>query len=331
MAHVEPEALPNRQRVRPQAALATLENTQSKGAEVTDIGPRIAARSPRSTGWLLRGLDAQELVYLRHAALHPAHMMVIVGPIFVLIVGWGVLALVTSFLLTELALAVAVPRIRPFRRFVDQKLDVEEREDASKSRGLLLAKMTSEHRSELEGLESLADRIRARVLPRGARFEGSDCLGLASLLASFVSVAIAYRECKECLASVNRLALTDEIRALSAARLTSPPQARALTESRIRVAELRAARWDRSFEDLEAMGHQLAMIRELVHLMHEQCSAVSDSADITAELESAISAAREGEGAVRELGDLLVERRTVDPRLLEIGRSRWCPDGEDGE
>jgi hypothetical protein len=227
-----------------------------------------------------------------------------------------------TLIVEEALLFAVVPRLGAFRRYVDRRIEEAEREAAAEARLELLAQMTSEHRSELERLEAVADKIRERITPAGSGVDVvvNDCLGLGQLLSTYVKLAIAYKASMECLAATNRQALRDEIRVLSAARLGAHEQARALALRRLAIAEMRAERWDRSWSDVEAMRHQLAMIGELIHLTHEQCSAPADPRAVSAEIDRAIASLQENEHTLRELGELLAEQRTVEARMLHMGR-----------
>ena len=126
--------------------------------------------------------------------------------------------------------------------------------------------MGDDHRRELLRLESVVDRVRDATSPHGtaAQIAVDECL---CLLASYVRLAIAHNVSRECLASVNRRGLDDEIRALEAARFSQGPHTRELASRRVTYPRRSAPTGGTcSREALDAIAHQLAMIGELVQL-----------------------------------------------------------------
>ena len=168
--------------------------------------------------------------------------------------------------------------------------------------------MGDEHRRELLRLEGIVDRIRDATRPHGtaAQLAVDECL---RLLASFVRLAIAHNTSRECLASVDRRCLEEEIRALEGARFSPNPHARALAMRRLTIARRRAHRWDQSREALEAMAHQLAMIGELVQLTHEQVAAPADPGGATEELDRVVEELDDSHSTLEELAEYPRRRR----------------------
>jgi hypothetical protein len=232
-----------------------------------------------------------QLTYLKHAALHPGHAFVLVVPAAVLIVGWSLAFLLAALATAELAVLAVVPKIGAFRRHVDEKIEQVRRAAAAEERGALLSQMMREHRAELERLEMLSDRVRDRVASESAEMGVviDDTLGLGRLLADYVRLAIAYRSATECLAMTNRQALREEIRVLTIARHGEHEHGRALAMRRLAVAEMRAERWDRTASDVEAMRQQLALVSEVIQLMHEQSLAPVDPRVMSQEIDRAVS------------------------------------------
>jgi hypothetical protein len=94
-----------------------------------------------------------------------------------------------------------------------------------------------------------------------------------------------------------------------------------LAEQRLAVAERRLERWDRSRDDLEAIAHQLALIAEVIHLIHEQCLAPVDQQELECEIRDALRSVESNEDTLRELVELSARTESVDGRVLELGRA----------
>jgi len=285
-------------------------------------GPRRAVRVVRSsadtpdTTTQSRG----RWIYVKHALMHPWHVVVLAGATVFGVANWSLLVLLLVFAGAELLLLGIVLHLRAFRRYVDDRLDQIERARAAEQRSTLLLQMADEHRRELLRLESIVDRIRDAARPHGtaAQIAVDECL---RLLASYVRLAIAYNVSRECLASVDRKALDDEMRQLEAARFSPGQHTRALAQRRLAIARKRAERWDRSREALEAIAHQLAMIGELVQLTHEQVAAPADPGGAIDEIDRVVEQLDDNQATIDELSELLGVDEPIEPRVLDMGRA----------
>ncbi len=259
-----------------------------------------------------------DLVYLRHALVHVWHLPLVVASLSLALMCSSMTVLLATLVPAELVLLCVLPRLGPFRRWVDQKLEEVERERASKTRAVLLMQMGPEHRTELEQLETVLDRVRQLVRTPGG---GEDFLGLARLTTTYARLAIAHKSGRDGLNSLHRQSLDHEVTALRATSRTANPRTRLLAQQRLTIAERRIERWDRSRDELEAIGHQLALIAEVIHLIHEQCLAPVDQRELEAEIKDALRSVESNEETLRELVELSVETESVDGRVLELGRA----------
>jgi hypothetical protein len=259
-------------------------------------------------------------VYVKHALMHPWHVVVLAGATVFGVANWSLLVLLLVFAGAELMLLGVALHLRAFRHYVDERLDQIDRGRAAEQRATLLLQMGDEHRRELLRLESIVDRIRDATTPHGtaAQIAVDECL---RLLASYVRLAIAHNMSRECLAGVNRRGLEDEIRTLEAARFAQGPHTRAIAQRRMGIARRRADRWDRSREALDAIGHQLAMIAELVQLTHEQIAAPADPVGATDEIDRVVEELDDQHSTLEELAEFLGVEETIDPRVLDMGRA----------
>jgi hypothetical protein len=263
-----------------------------------------------------------DLVYLRHALVHVWHLPLVVASLSLALMCSSLAILLATFVPAELMLLGVLPKLRPFRRWVDQHLDELERERATKTRGALLLQMGQEHRLELEQLESVLDRVRALVqAPNGGR-DTTDLLGFERLTGTYARLAIAYRAGRDGMASLHRQTLEHEAHALRATARAGTSRTRLLAQQRLVVAERRLSRWDRSRDELEAIAHQLALIAEVIHLIHEQCLAPADQAELEEDIRDALGCVESNEEALREIAALSARADClVDGRVLELGRT----------
>jgi hypothetical protein len=288
---------------------------QSPTGQVRPLRPvRVVHSSTESTS-TERGF----WVYVKHALMHPWHIVVLAGATVFGVANWSLLVLLLVFTGAEVMLLGIVLRMRAFRAYVDDRLDQIERGQAAEQRTTLLLQMSDEHRRELLRLEAIVDKIRDATRPHGtaAQIAVDECL---RLLASYVRLAMTYNVSRDCLASVDRRALEEEIHTLEAARFTQGTHARALAQRRLQIAKKRADRWDRSRESLDAIAHQLAMIGELVQFTHEQVAAPSDPTGATSEIDRVVEELDDNQSTIEELAEFLGVEEAVDPHILDIGR-----------
>jgi hypothetical protein len=206
----------------------------------------------------------------------------------------------------EVAFLALVPRLRFFRVRIDEMLDELDRAIAAKAREALILQMGEPHRQELAKIEALVAKTFANVERRGGvpSFGLGDSFGLAGLATSYIRLAIAHKACEESLAMTNRHVLEGTIRSLEAAEMSSPERTRELLRRRLTIAYRRAECWSRTRENLEAIGHQLATITELVQLVHQESLAPPDPAGVGEVLDRFLTEFEESSGALRELADI---------------------------
>jgi hypothetical protein len=305
---------------RPQVAAEGARQGPSDRPGQDPVAPARPVRVVRSSAEAAHAEKRSLWIYVKHALMHPWHVVVLAGATVFGVANWSLLVLLLVFAGAELMLLGVVLHLRAFRQYVDERLDQIERGRAAEQRATLLLQMGDEHRRELLRLESIVDRIRDVTTPHGtaAQIAVDECL---RLLASYVRLAIAHNVSRECLASVNRRGLEDEIRSLEAARFAQGPHTRALAQRRMSIARRRADRWDRSREALDAIGHQLAMIAELVQLTHEQIAAPADPVGATDEIDRVVEELDDQHSTLEELAEFLGVEETIDPRVLDMGRA----------
>jgi len=254
------------------------------------------------------------LCYVRQFAIHPTHALVPLVSAVVLFVGLGIIGLLSTLLVVEIIALALVPQLPPVRRYFDAQLD---RKYAEATREALVAQMSEAHKRELERLESIVERIRRSLTPRGIEPDrGEDFLGLARLLAAYTRLAVAVKAGNDCLSWTNRGLLEQDLDALTRARETSTTEALPLVEQRLSITRARIRRWDRSAAELGALTHQLAAIVELVNLIQEQCFAPVACRAVGSDVEACFESMRDNEATIRELTSLLADDATIDPKIF---------------
>ena len=251
---------------------------------------------------------------------HPAHV-VFAGCILpaLAFLTWSPVVVV-GMALVELGVIGLGHRLPAFRHMIDERERAIEAESAARVRSEILVRIAEPHRTELLQLEVLADSIRARVSPKGDAHP-EDCLGIARLLATYVGGAIAYAASRAQHLSTDRDAIDVEIASLELKAATARNESlRAVANERLRVMQMRAARWERSRDHLEEMEEQLRLIADLVRLTHANATAPVRSHAFADALGRALADISEGERTVSELVELLTSDASPEPRVLEMGR-----------
>jgi len=283
---------------------------ETNGAGLSRVAcdaPLASPRPARRTGW----------TYLGQAAIHPSNLLLLIGVMFLSLILWSAPVLVAG-LGVEGAFLCLVPRLRYFRVRIDEMLDEADRAAAAKARDALILQMGESHRQELARIETLVGKTFVNVERRGGMgsFGLGDPFGLAQLGASYIRLAIAHKACEESLAMTNRHVLESTIRSLEAAETASPERTKELLRRRLAIAYRRAECWSHTRENLEAIGHQLATITELVQLVHQESLVPPDPSGVGAVLDRFLAEFDGSAGALQELSEIGVE---VPYELCDVG------------
>jgi hypothetical protein len=230
------------------------------------------------------------------------------------------LALIAS---AELMIVTILPRCRWFQRTVDEELECVALAEAVEVRGTLLARISDEHRRELEELERLVAKVversrnAARHLGSGEEpLPGEDWLGLGRLLGTYVQLAIAHRTNVECLRETNEArGPRHDLVTLEALRPTASIAMLPWIDRRMAIARGRVMAAERAHEERAMLMHGLATIAELIRWTHDECVASHD------ELLRNVLVDAEGvgdgrAGTLREIVTLCAELETVDPHVF---------------
>jgi hypothetical protein len=264
---------------------------------VADV-PLAPPRPARRTGW----------TYFGHAAIHPSNLLLLIGVMFLSLILWNAPVLLVGLGL-EGAFLCLVPRLRFFRDRIDEALDDADRLALAKAREALVLQMGEAHRQELGKIEALVAKTFTNVERRGGAgaIRIGEEFGLGQLAQAYIRLAIAHKACEESLGMTNRHVLDGTIRSLEAAELASPERSKELVRRRLAIAYRRAECWTRTRENLEAIGHQLATITELVQLVHQESLVPPDPAGVSEALDGFLAGFEESNGALRELAEIGVE------------------------
>lgn len=256
------------------------------------------ARPLRRTGW----------TYVGHAAIHPSNLLMLIGVMFLSLILWNAPVLFVG-LGMEGAFLCLVPRLGFFRSRIDEALDEADRAMAVKAREALVMQMGEAHRQELARIEALVAKTFANVERRGGvpSLGLGEHLGLADLSSSYIRLAIAHKACEESLAMTNRHVLEGTIRSLETAEVAAPDCTRGLLRRRLAIAYQRAECWTKTRENLEAIGHQLATITELVQLVHQESLVPPDPVGVGETIDRFLTDFEESAGAMREIAEMGVE------------------------
>jgi hypothetical protein len=258
--------------------------------------------------------------YCRYALAHQIHLVLVGLTAIAAVITGQLLVPVLTLLVIEACVLVALPRSTAFRREVDKRLEEAERAAAATQRAMLVARMTPQHRAELEELE----RLGAAVRSRSATTAADDWVGLERLLTVYVRVAIAYRASAESFREGDRAQLELSEAHLALACENAGGSSRHWLGRRLAVVRSRLATCASALSAQEVMAQELATIAELVRWMHDEC-VTADARSLDAEIESALDVCRQSASALRELSALRVEGDAIDPRIIALDADDAVP------
>lgn len=257
--------------------------------------------------------------YTQQALRHHVQALVIVAAVtlsfFTLIFTLSIVIPLAVIACAELTIVTILPRCAWFQRVVDDELECVAIANAVEVRGTLLARISDEHRSELEELERLVAKITERSRQRACR-AGGDWLDLGRLLGNYVQLAIAYRT------NVESLRATHETRGpahdmimLEALRGAASSRILPWVDRRMAIARGRMAAAEKAHEERAMLMHGLATVAELIRWTHDECVASHDEL-LRAVLVDAESVCDGRAGTLREIVTLCAELETVDPHVF---------------
>lgn len=283
---------------------------------------RVSTSSRRKSSAVVRPVRRH---YVKAAFLDPSHPFLLIGAAAVALL-WsaslgpgGVLVL---FATVELALVAVASHVPAFRRRVDRRIAERERERAAEQRATLLTRMGREHQIQLFRLEQAVDAIDACGATRGEPV-GVVVERCRALVALFVKLAIAHESARRLLTSVDRHALSAQIRALDDARASVAAPALPCVERRLAIARKRMEQWERAREHMSAIAAQLGAIADRLLLAREESAAPPDVARLMNE-EVHVRVARD----LAELARSCDDEELVDGRMLALAReARGCLAG----
>ena len=266
--------------------------------------------------------------YTEQALKHHVQALVIVAAValsfFTLIFTLSIVIPLAAIIATEVMIVTVLPRCDWFQRSIDDELECVALAHAVEVRGTLLARISEEHRRELEELERLVSKIVERsrhgvrlIGPEQALPPGDDWLDLGRLLGNYVQLAIAHRTNVESLRATNEArGPMHDLVTLEVLRGTASSATLPWIERRMAIARGRLAASDRAHEERAMLMHGLATIAELIRWTHDECVASHDELlhTVLVDAETTIGAGRAG--SLREIVTLCAELETVDPHVF---------------
>jgi HAMP domain-containing protein len=258
--------------------------------------------------------------YCRYAHTHPVHLVILGLAAIGAVVAGNLLVPLLTVACVEACVLAALPRSASFRREVERRIDETARAAAATERAMLIARMTTQHRAELEALERLGSVIRSR----SATTSADDWVGIERLLMLYVRVAIAYRASAEAFRAADKAQLELAESQLAYARETASGASRDWIERRLSVVSSRLSTCTSALRAQDVMAQELATIAELVRWMHDECVA-SDARSLDNEVEGALDVCRQSANALRELSALRIEGDTINPRVIALDAEDLAP------
>lgn len=269
--------------------------------------------------------------YRHHVLKNPLQALVVVTAVGVAVLTLSVLIPLLMLLGAEVVLIAALPRCAWFRRSVDRDLALVEKSRAIEMRTALLARMSDEHRRELDSLERLAVKVKEQSGGAEGSDDGTtaDWLGLDRLLAAYVQLATACRSSSESCRAIERCGLEHQLATLERLSMTATESTRTWIDRRLGIVRHRLVTAQRLRDDCESLVHGLAMIADLVRWTHDECVA-SRAELLRDQLEDALTTCERNQPVLRELSALCAELEPVDGRLLALGRPDFIIHGHGG-
>lgn len=254
--------------------------------------------------------------YRRQLLTSPAHALVVLLPVTLWLFTLNLGVALAAFVIIEGLMFAVAPYVPAARRAIDARVDQQAREAAAATRAQLLSRMSEEHRRTFGELETTASLIRRSV---GGGTPVGDCLGLESLLAAYVRLAVAHRAACESLPASDAVRrFENELAILEARPRDASPATQTSIDRRVAVLRARFEAQRAARDEQAALQCDLATIADTVGWMRENCMAAR-SESVRHEVMRTVDVACNDGALLRDLSRLN-EPVPFDPRVLELGR-----------
>lgn len=204
--------------------------------------------------------------YIKHALMHPWHVVVLAGATVFGVANWSVWVMLIIFAIAELVLLGVVYHLKAFRDYVDERYETIARAKARGKRNDLLNQMDVENRKQIARLEELIDGLRQRLsafpsIPIDAVGECRELLG------QYMRQSIQRQMLFQGYNGSNLVELENQIRSMETMEKLNPSD---LTKQRLAIALKRHEAIIRMSKGLVEADYQLATLAELIALKVEQ-------------------------------------------------------------
>ena len=253
--------------------------------------------------------------YRRDPATKAAHVVAVAVPLAAAVITMSIVGPILLMLLAEAFVLTVLPRLRAFQTYVDERRARERKLAAALQRAALLARMSPARCAELQKCEALVADIRGRS---GCASEHDEWAGLDALLALYVRLSIAFDENTTVLDPASTAQLDGEIARLEAARDASHGALHEALDSRLAILRRRRHARTKAIESRAVIACTLETIVDLVHCLHDECTAVQ-GASACRDANEALPRTAENIALLGELAALR-EDDAFDPSILELGR-----------
>lgn len=251
--------------------------------------------------------------YRRDPAANAAHVAAIALPLAIAIVTLSVGLPLVLFLIGEAFVLGVLPRLAPFRRYVDERRAREAKLAAAVHRATVMARLSPDRSAELERCEALVAEVRARS---GCEATADEASGLDALLAMYVRLAVAQGENTRALEGAGVVDLESEIAALERRKILATPAVREWLDRRIEVLTRRRSTLAKASENAVMLACAIATVVDLIRSLRDECLAAQGTA-ATREAAEVVPRAAESVSLVGELAVLRAE--TIGQHRVRVG------------
>lgn len=165
----------------------------------------------------------------------------------------------------ELAVLGILPRLKSFRRNVDQGEAEDEANREQRKADALAMRMAERHRSEYDRLRYLVDEAKANDHRHGVVEErATERAMMDRMVEDYMRLALRYRDSAEALAVADRQRLEENLELFGSMSGHGDESVERLLGFRRQIAVRHLEFWNRTRLELERLGHQLAAISEAI-------------------------------------------------------------------
>ncbi len=252
-------------------------------------------------------MSEKKISYFNEAVFNQYNIILFVGFLAFSLVGETILPLVL-WLGLELLYLTFIPGSAGFKRYVEQKIDRQQKQEMVKKRGQVLISLNEMYRKKFYNLKQIHDQIVNSSTLKDDTLSGlwrdqADKVG--NILNSYLNMMYYLQNFETTFSDKKVEDVRDEIKKMikELKDETLTDKVREIKEQRLEILNKRLEKLERTVEERKATEEQIKVIEETMKYAYEQITSVKDPRTVSEQLDSLLINAEVSESTMRDIID----------------------------